>query len=295
LSVLENPVALQNDRIFSSKLLLFGEYSVIIGGRALAIPLSSFRGMWKFEKGDPKELFLFSEFLEKSGDFDFLDIQSFKRDLEKGLFFDSDIPLGYGMGSSGALVAGVFFRYSEKTDLEPARLKSLLGKMENFFHGSSSGLDPLVSLLGRPILIERNHGGISFPENLQTYSIFLIDTGLSRNTGPLVNWFLNQLKEKEFRIAMEENLVPANDRAITHFLEGNFEKLFLEWGKVGELQKQFLPPMVPEKFKEYLGLSEFGAVKLCGAGGGGFLMGIAKDKQSEAEKYRLNGIKIIWI
>jgi len=147
LSVYENPVALKNDRIFSSKLLLFGEYSVIIGRRALAIPLSSFRGMWKFGEGDPKELFLFSEFLEKSGDFDFLDVQSFKRDLEKGLFFDSDIPLGYGMGSSGALVAGVFFRYASKTEIEPARLKILLGKMENFFHGSSSGLDPLVSLL----------------------------------------------------------------------------------------------------------------------------------------------------
>lgn len=295
MNVLENPVAHKNDRIFSSKLLLFGEYSVIIGGRALAIPLSRFRGTWKFGEGDPKELFLFSEFLEKSGEFDFLDIQAFKRDLEKGLFFDSDIPFGYGMGSSGALVAGVFFRYGGKTDLEPARLKLLLGKMENFFHGSSSGLDPLVSLLGRPILIERNHGGISFPESLPTYSIYLIDTGLPRNTGPLVNWFLNQIKESEFQKAMEENLVPANDRAITHFLEGNLEDLILEWGKVGEIQKKFLLPMVHEKFQKNMGLSEFGAVKLCGAGGGGFLMGISKDKESDAEKYLLNGIKIIWI
>lgn len=295
MSIHENPVVHHSDRIFSSKLLLFGEYSVVVGGKALAIPLSKYKGRWEFGNGNQKDLYLFSEFLEKSVDFDFLKIQSFKSDLEKGLFFESDIPLGYGMGSSGALVAGVFDRYSSEKDLDPSDLKLVLGKMENFFHGSSSGLDPLVSLLQRMVLIDKDQGGISFPQTDFNYSIFLIDTQKSRNTAPLVNWFLEQLKVPSFNQIIEKELVPSNNRAISYYLEGMEEDLFYEWGQVGDIQKNYLTPMIPEKFYQYMGQGENSTVKLCGAGGGGFLMGLAKDKEKVVRSFMSEGIDIIWI
>ena len=77
------------------------------------------------------------------------------------MYFDSSIPQGYGVGSSGALVAAIYDEYaSDKiTVLENLtrdkllQLKTIFSEMESFFHGKSSGLDPLNSYLSIPILI----------------------------------------------------------------------------------------------------------------------------------------------
>jgi shikimate kinase len=39
------------------------------------------------------------------------DIDAFETDIEKSLYFESSIPQGYGVGSSGALVAALFEKY----------------------------------------------------------------------------------------------------------------------------------------------------------------------------------------
>ena len=77
------------------------------------------------------------------------------------MYFDSSIPQGYGVGSSGALVAAIYDKYATDkiTVLENLtrekllKLKIIFSKMESFFHGKSSGLDPLNSYLSLPILI----------------------------------------------------------------------------------------------------------------------------------------------
>ena len=77
------------------------------------------------------------------------------------MFFDSSIPQGYGVGSSGALVAAVYDKYAfgkitvleNLTKEKLLHLKAVFSLMESFFHGKSSGLDPLNSYLSLPILI----------------------------------------------------------------------------------------------------------------------------------------------
>ena len=90
-----------------------------------------------------------------------LDWEALHADLDLRLYFDSSIPQGYGVGSSGALVAAFYDRYavdkiSPQADLIPeklSRLKSIFAAMESYFHGKSSGLDPLNSYLSLPLLI----------------------------------------------------------------------------------------------------------------------------------------------
>ena len=41
-----------------------------------------------------------------------LDLNSLDKHIEKGMYFDSSIPRGYGIGSSGALVAAVYDKYA---------------------------------------------------------------------------------------------------------------------------------------------------------------------------------------
>src|SRR5690606_36963474 len=92
-------------RTFPAKLILFGEYTTLLGGDSLAIPYKRWKGQWVFER----EEYPFMEDLVRLGkhtanqkDIAF-DIDSYFRDLEKGLSFKSDIPVGSGCGSSGAV------------------------------------------------------------------------------------------------------------------------------------------------------------------------------------------------
>ena len=162
---------------FYSKILLFGEYSVIQNSLALSIPYKLFEGQLTFkrERTDhanvDQELKTFAQYLknlEKQNklDFDF-DVTSFEFDVAQGLRFDSSIPQGYGVGSSGALCAALFARYGSIPIKENIpQLKDIFSSMESHFHGASSGIDPLISFLNAPILIKgkEDFGRVNIPE-----------------------------------------------------------------------------------------------------------------------------------
>ena len=77
-----------------------------------------------------------------------LNLDAFEADINGGLYFDSSIPQGFGVGSSGALVAAIYDRYAtEKINPEEnlsrenlIALKQIFSQMESYFHGRSSGL-----------------------------------------------------------------------------------------------------------------------------------------------------------
>ena len=109
--------------LFYAKIILFGEYGMIEDSQGLVVPYSFYKGTLKysdlsseFEKKSNYHLQKYSDYLaDLSLPEDFkLDIEHFKTDISNGLFFDSNIPQGYGVGSSGALVAAIFEKYSVK-------------------------------------------------------------------------------------------------------------------------------------------------------------------------------------
>ena len=146
---------------YNSKVILFGEYSMIFDSTALMIPLKRFFAQWRFTDRDKPEsiasnrsLQKFLAYLAQSEELDnVLDLPRFRTDLERGLHLDSNVPSSYGLGSSGTLVAAVYDAYAcQKTD-DMMNLKRLFGLMESYFHGSSSGIDPLQCYLGSPFKI----------------------------------------------------------------------------------------------------------------------------------------------
>ena len=105
-----------NSKTYPSKLLLFGEYSVINGGQALAVPFGQYRAFWAFEDqySDPvlKKLLLYLKTLQREGRLLFEpDWTAFETALSQGLLLQSNIPQGFGLGSSGALSAAVYDQY----------------------------------------------------------------------------------------------------------------------------------------------------------------------------------------
>lgn len=279
---------------FSSKVLLFGEYSVIQHSNALAMPYHLFEGHLTFgkEKSGTKDpelqaLVRYMKKLEDRNELDFdFDVSSFSFDVGQGLVFDSTIPQGYGVGSSGALVAALFHRYSQKRENFKGNIEELRGKLallESHFHGASSGFDPLVSYLNQSIYKDKVKGltPVTLHEKKESSAaLFLLNTGRSRKTEPLVNLFLEKCKSEEFSFLCEQELVPITNKCIENFIDGNLLELWDNFYALSRFQFENFKPMIP---KLYHDLWEQGLenknflLKICGAGGGGFLMGLTKN------------------
>ena len=147
------------NRIFYSKILLFGEYSIILNGDALTIPYPGYSarlcipGDKAYASNDEivrsnKNLWSYFAFLKSTYGREYFNEDQFEDELLKGIYLESDIPEHYGLGSSGALVAAVYDRYflNQEDTKKPKgliRLKNDFSKMESYFHGRSSGIDPL--------------------------------------------------------------------------------------------------------------------------------------------------------
>jgi mevalonate kinase len=211
------------------------------------------------------------------------DLSSFRFDMEQGLFFRSTIPAGYGLGSSGALCAAIYAKYVKDPIEDLNELNKCLAKLEAHFHGRSSGLDPLVSYVDRPILqnAESQHVTVDYASrNSGSGGLFLINTGRPRRTEPLVSLFLEKCKLDDFNIFCQEKLKPTTNACIDSFLSHDDFGLWNNFHDLSEQQYENFLPMIPPLYRELwkTGLdSNFYKLKLCGAGGGGFLMGVTKD------------------
>lgn len=270
---------------YNAKILLFGEYTVTLGSGALAIPYDEYNGHWDFGAGydvSKQGLRKLAEYVDHSPElYAKYNLTDFYEALENGLYFASDIPTGYGLGSSGAVVAAFYDTYALQKTNDPALLKNELALIESAFHGASSGIDPLVSLLNVPILIDDQYEITTLKIDKIDYTMFLLDTGISRQTGPLVSLFKSKLNDdKVFKNAVDQ-LSNINKAAIQSYIMGDRISLFTHFDWISKIQYDYFDEMIPEPFRKLwkTGLdSNTFKLKLCGAGGGGYLMGIVKDQ-----------------
>lgn len=279
---------------FPAKLLLLGEHTVLKGSQALAVPFPVFKGYWAFcedkdrQTEKQRELPQLLSYLQNlQGEKQLLaglQLDPFKQDLDQGLYFESDIPSGYGLGSSGALCAAIYQRYTSAQTQDLSLLKKQLAQIESFFHGSSSGIDPLIISLNQPVLINRDKSiqTATFRNKTNSekpaFSFFLLDTGISRQTAPFVNLFLKKCEKTAYLNAINQKLAVYTDLAIQHLLDNDLGRLFEDFLQISAFQRGHFEEMIPSSFYDVWegGLeSRDYALKLCGAGGGGFLLGMA--------------------
>ena len=166
--------------------------------------------------------------------------------------------------------------------------------MESHFHGTSSGLDPLNSYLSLPILIHAKDHIVSTPIPSQNQAgkgaVFLLDSGIIGETAPMVQLFMENLKNKQFEEVMREQFVQYTDACIDHFLSGNIRSLFSDLRKLSGVVFDHFKPMIPANFHDIWqkGLeTDTYYLKLCGSGGGGYFLGFTQDL--EATKKALDG------
>lgn len=306
--------------LFYSKILLFGEYGIIKDSRGLSIPYNFFKGALKKETSPDglaqrsnQSLRRFASYLEQLQQEDpdgvRFDLELLRRDLDEGMYFDSSIPQGYGVGSSGALVAAIYDRYAlEKiTVLENLTrekllcLKEIFGKMESFFHGKSSGLDPLNSYLSLPILIHsQNHIESTILPSQNPGgkgAVFLLDSGSVGETAPMVHIFMEKMKQEGFRKILKDKFIRYTDACVEDFLSGNLPSLFGNIKKLSHVVLNHFKPMIPTEFHQLWkqGIeSNAYYLKLCGSGGGGYILGFTEDLDKAREALQGHRLEVVY-
>lgn len=302
--------------VFYSKILLFGEYGIIKDSKGLSIPYNFYNGALKIEDNPSAEALKSNQSLK-----DFLqylkdlytqkpelvsfDFDALERDINQGMYFDSSIPQGYGVGSSGALVAAIYDQYAHNkiTVLENLTreklliLKQIFSEMESFFHGKSSGLDPLNSYLSIPILINSKDDieatGIPSQNTTGKGAVFLLDSQMVGETAPMVSIFMDNLKDNGFRNMLKTQFIKYTDACVENFLKGDIKSLFSNTKKLSKVVFENFKPMIPEKFHELwkkgIDTNDY-YLKLCGSGGGGYILGFTQD--IDKAKAALEGHKI---
>lgn len=206
--------------------------------------------------------------------------EQFLEDALCGLYFESNIPNNHGLGSSGALVASIYNKYFHLPNSELdiwnslKNIKQELASLESYFHGTSSGFDPLISFLNKTILTNApfQASEIKHQNNL---SFLLIDTNKQSSTDKTIAIFNN--KEQVLNKELKE-LKNLNNECIITLLK-NDDSLFKQINEFCTLQQQVLNELFvyPKGLNDIM--TEFNGsfnIKLCGSGGGGFLIGFAK-------------------
>ncbi len=306
--------------LFYSKILLFGEYGIIKDSKGLSIPYNFFNGALKKDSNPSqdalksnKSLEKFSVYLEnlseKEPNLVTFDMDALKNDIAEGMYFDSSIPQGYGVGSSGALVAAIYQKYAfdKITVLENLtrekllRLKLIFGKMESFFHGKSSGLDPLNSYLSLPILInsKNNIESTSIPSQNTAGkgAVFLLDSGIIGETAPMVQIFMEQMKNTGFRKMLKEQFIKHTDACVEDFVSGNVTSLFGNLKQLSNVVLDNFKPMIPVEFqklwKQGIDSNDY-YLKLCGSGGGGYILGFTEDFEKAKAALKDHKLEVVY-
>ncbi len=289
--------------LFYSKILLFGEYGIIQDSKGLSIPYNFYNGALKTDKNPSEEAISSNGHLKRfvshlktlaveQPNLVQFDLVTLEADVTNGMYFDSSIPQGYGVGSSGALVAAIYDKYAQNkiTVLENLtrekllELKTIFSQMESFFHGKSSGLDPLNSYLSIPILINSKDNieatGIPTQSLDGKGAVFLIDSGIVGETAPMVNIFMENLKDQGFRNMLKTQFVKYTDSCVENFLGGDMKSLFANTKKLSKVVLSHFKPMIPEEFhaiwQKGIDTNDY-YLKLCGSGGGGYILGFTED------------------
>lgn len=306
--------------LFYSKILLFGEYGIIKDSKGLSIPYNFFKGALKTDSNPSEEaiksnksLLNYSSYLEdlskEKPELVTFDIEALKNDVKEGMYFDSSIPQGYGVGSSGALVAAIYDKYAfdKITVLENLTrekllsLKTIFGEMESFFHGKSSGLDPLNSYLSLPILINSkdNIESTSIPsQNAEGKgAVFLLDSGIIGETAPMVQIFMEQMKNNGFRKMLKTQFIKHTDACVEDFVSGDVKSLFGNLKQLSHVVLDNFKPMIPAQFhklwKQGIDTNDY-YLKLCGSGGGGYILGFTEDLAKAQKALKGHKLEVVY-
>lgn len=285
-----------------SKLLLFGEYSILAGSPAITVPLWDFRAKLVlsenksfFDHESNQQLTKFVHFLSQSEYFiKHLNLPELTKCVNAGLYLESNIPRGYGLGSSASLCVAFYKAFGISKLEDPLALKEFYSRMESFFHGKSSGLDPLTIHTEKPLLAGNNSIEFLPDTNLlpRDIHLYLFDSGKTRNAGLLIANFKEMMEDVEYKNFFEIQYLPLLKDVIEAFIHQKIE-FWNTLKELSEMQLRIFTRIIPEivfPLWERSIQTENVCIKILGAGGGGFFLLFSKVELHDLEGFKVKSV-----
>ena len=276
------------------KIILFGEHAVVYGKPAIAIPVSGMRATAWSEPGengitinamDVNKKFKLST---DRNQFSVL-AQSIlaitdKREPNLTINLTSKLPQGSGMGSSAATSTAVCRALSGHlgVDLDANEISELVFEAEKIVHGTPSGIDNTVVAYEMPVYFIKGQNPETF-EPGKLFRLVIGDTGIEaptketvanvrkawQNEPGLMEGYFDEIEKitRNGKIAIESG----NAEQVGELMDENHE--LLNSIGVGHKILEELVEIAREK-------GALGA-KLTGGGGGGNMVALAKDKETQ--------------
>lgn len=258
------------------KWVLAGEHAVLRGAPAVALPHPTAALEFTFQPQVWDGLQVSPPHAQETLEalLDILEMPSLRGQIS----IESTIPQGAGLGSSAALcVALAQWWASQQSITQPDdKIAELARKLENHFHGQSSGMDIAAVMAKGPIRFSKEGGGTEIPLKNLSYCFAFHDTGLRastrdcisqvemwRNENPVLASKVDVLMTEASQQA-EKGLRENNTAAVVRAMELSWD-CFEHWG--------LLTPEIRQKAQKITDQGAL-AVKLTGAGRGGFLVAL---------------------
>lgn len=282
--------------IYPAKILLFGEYGILLNSMALSIPFAHFSGSWanltetqwsSDALNSNNILKQWATYLkDRKNIINFIDQDRLEKEIESGLYFKSTIPNGSGLGSSGALTAALYERFvTDSNQLENGKLKERLGWLESYFHGESSGFDPLSSLLRKTLLFNQNREldeSINLSAFWEQYTLFLIKSNKKGETDNYVEQFKKEYRLAPFREKIDHAYLPLINQTVLAVIESDFDKFEESIRALCLFQRSSFKQLITKEIAPLIdhGLNDGSLyVKVCGSGGGGYFLGFSSEPE----------------
>lgn len=284
-----------NQWLTPSKWILAGEHTVLRGGEALVFPLFAKSMRWSFqatnesfkitysgETASEIEM-IFGFVLEKACEIAGIERKSLKGNLQ----IDSQILLGMGLGASASLAVGIAHLFNSNLNLNLNEI-DFAQKIENYFHGESSGVDVAVVFHQKPLVFKRNFPCLI----MEKYNLPLLTLSHCGRRGPTKDCVE---KVKELFIT-NKSKAETIDRRMSESVE-TFKKLIQDGDRkiwIDTLEKAHSCfedwDLVPTEAQNHIALLKSQGAKACkmtGSGGGGYILSLW-DQRSDFE--RINSI-----
>lgn len=282
---------LGNHWLTPSKWILAGEHTVLRGGEALVFPLFAKSMRWEIQQTSGESLkinftgetaseieMIFGFVLEKA-----CEIAGIERKTLKGnLHIDSQILLGMGLGASASLAVGIarLFNYTLNLNLHEIEFAQ---KIENYFHGESSGVDVAVVYHQKPLIFKRDCSA----QLIEKYNLPLLTLSHCGRRGPTKDC-VEKVKDL---FVTDLTRAEAIDRRMNESVEA-FKKLIVdgerkEWIAILEkahscFEDWDLVPVEAQNHIAHLKSQGAKACKMTGSGGGGYILSLW-DRRSDFE------------
>ncbi len=264
------------------KWILAGEHAVLRGCEALVFPLSSKYLNFNFQTSNHE--FTLKLIGENSSDLEMIiwsvfekalnEIETKRSDLKGELTITSHIAFGAGMGASATLAVGIS-EFFKKLNLLKTDSFQFAKKIEDLFHGESSGVDVAVALYQKPLLYKRD-SEIQFLDSVNLPKLYLSHCGVRGVTKDCVTK-VKKLFETDPQLAKE--LDQKMSESVQMFKKILSSTDIISWIKAMKLSQSCfeswgLVPVEAQKHIDELKRSGALACKMTGSGGGGYVLSL---------------------